>query len=158
MSDINLTKLIQSAQLNFVSQNLDIVHLVLDKNVLASRPYLEPYSKTLTAGETSDEETSVPDGEIWVLAKVIHRDIEPGIFTVELLVDDYAFFPETLLESAYFLLPLAKAFIARKKFRTKLTNNDTVTKTYRHLRLWHIYDRMAVNKYLEVLMEGLKVR
>lgn len=155
---IDYVKFVKSAQMNFVSQNLDIVHLALDKMVLSSQPYLEPYTKTLTASQSSNEKTDVPNGQIWVLAKVIHRDIEPGIFNVELRVDNHTFFPNTLLESVHFLLPLAKAFIALKHFQTILTNNDTVTKTYRHLRLWHIYDRIAVNKFLEILMPDLEVR
>lgn len=158
MSD--LLKLIKSAKMDFVSQNLDIVHLALDKVMLSSRPYLQPYTVTLATGAStvdSDEITNIPDSEIWVLAKVIHRDIEPGIFTVELRIDNHSFFPATLLESVHFLLPLAKAFIARKSFIPRVTNNDTVQKTYRHLRLWHIYDRIAVNKFLNELMPGLRI-
>jgi len=141
-------KLIHSAEQNFAAQNLDIVHLAYDKMVLSSRPYSQPYSHTLTTGESYTDTVSIPDGEIWVLAKIIHRDIEPGIFNLQLRLDDITIFPDTLLETSYFLLPFAKAFMAIKNFKTIVTNNDTVSKTYRHLRLWHIYDKIAVNKFL----------
>jgi hypothetical protein len=144
-------ELVKSSQLNFVSQNLDIVHLAFDKVLLASRPYIDTIELQPTSGETLKDKTDIPDGDIWVLSKIEHRDIEPGIFTVRFVIDGLEIFPSTTLNNLQFLLPLAKAFIARKYLETTVTNTDTITKTYRVMRIWHAYNRSAVNKFLAII-------
>ena len=146
-----ILQLIKQAQLDFVSQNLDIVHLALDKVTLGAQPYTQPYEVDVATGSTETNTYSIPTGQLWVLSKVVHRDVEPGIFTVTLRVDNVDLFPANRLENAHFLLPLAKAFICTKNFKTVVYNNDTVTKTYRHLRIWHIYDKVAVNSFLSLI-------
>lgn len=147
----DFTELVKSAQINFVSQNLDIVHLAFDKVLLASRPYFDTIILSPTTTQTLKDKTAIPDGDIWVLSKIEHRDVEPGIFDVRFVVDGQEIFPLTRLQNLHFLLPLAKAYIVRKYIETTVTNNDTVTKTYRVMRIWHVYNRSAVNQFLTAI-------
>jgi len=141
-------ELVKQSQWNFLAQNVDAVQLVIDKHVLASRPYLDTYEVSLTAGQSVKNKKEIPDGEIWVLSKIEHRDIEPGIFEARFVVDGQELFPLTTLNNLQFLLALAKAYMVAKYLETYVTNNDTVTKTYRCMRIWHIYSKPALNKFL----------
>lgn len=142
------TELIQNAQINFVAQNLDIVHLAFDKVLLASRPYFDTVTLTPNTLEQLKNKTAIPDGDIWVLSKIEHRDVEPGIFDVRIVLDGQEMFALTRLQNVHYLMSLAKAYMVRKYIETTVVNNDTVAKTYRCLRIWHIYNRSAVNVFL----------
>lgn len=145
------TELIKAAQINFVSQNLDIVHIAYDKVKLGSRPYVDTVELSIATTATEKDKTQVTEGELWVLSKIEHRDIEPGIFTLRILLDGQVFFPSTTLNNLQFLLPLAKAYAINKYIETVVTNNDTVTKTYRCMRIWHIYNKASVNDFLKLI-------
>jgi hypothetical protein len=156
------TALIEQAQINFISQNLDIIHLAIDKMQLNGWAFIQPFSATLAAGATNPtgqydiksttntdrQRFSIPDGEIWVLGKIEHRDIEPSVFNVKLDIDGKELFPTTLLESAHFLMSLPKAVVCMKYFTTVVSNTDAVGKTYRHTRYWFRYSKPSVNAFL----------
>lgn len=147
----DLLQLIQAAQINFVSQNLDIVHLAFDKVALASRPYFDEYSVSIASGGTAKIKWAIPAGELFVLAGIYHRDIEPGIFDIDIRLDGLEILSVTRLDTDAFLLPLAKAFVCTMYLAMNVKNNDTVAKTYKHLRIWHAYDKAAVNKFLNTV-------
>jgi hypothetical protein len=163
--DPKTMELVKAAGLQFFVQENDIMQLAIDKQ-LGGRPYMQPYECELatvsynTSGQdyidaeetgtiASKTQTMIPEGEVWVLSKISHRDIEAGVFHVEMKVDGETIFPYLLMESSYFLLEFPKACFCTKYFYTKVYNSDTTTKTYRHLRHWQRYDKILINDFLK---------
>lgn len=148
----DLLTLVRDAQLNFLAQILDVVHLSIDRQ-LGAFPYIETYSESLAAGASSTSEgtTVVTAGQVWALTRLEHRDIEPSIFDMQVSMDGQEIFPTTRVETPHFLIALPKAYFVSKQIVTKVTNQDTVTKTFRQVRYWMKYDRIALNKFLSGL-------
>lgn len=164
--DPNVLALVKSAGLQFFVQENDVVQLAIDKQRLGGRPYMQPFEVELTATSyntegqeylpaeytgtiQSKQQFMIPEGELWVLSKITHRDIEAGIFTVEFRIDGEQILPPVTMESAYFLLEFPKSVFCVKHFITRVYNTESTTRTYRHIRHWQRYDKALVNAFLK---------
>lgn len=165
MIDPNVLALVKAAGLQFFVQENDVVQLAIDKQKLSGRPYMQPFEVSLSASSyntdgqeyieaeyngtvQSKQQFMIPEGELWVLSKITHRDIEAGIFTVEFRIDGEQILPPVTMESSYFLLEFPKSVFCVKHFITRVYNNETTTRTYRHIRHWQRYNKDLVNAFL----------
>lgn len=166
MMDPNVIALVKNAGLQFFVQENDVVQLAIDKQTLGGRPYMQPFEVELAATSYNDdgqeyiegEETGtipskrqfmIPSGELWVLSKITHRDIEAGIFQVEMRIDGMPILPQVTMESSYFLLEFPKSVFCCKHFGCRVYNTEITTRTYRHIRHWQRYDKALVNAFLK---------